>query len=68
MTHEVAEIFQQNIREPTKNMTTLQVKCTVRDRISSILIFTSESILCQVKLNVQNNIIHILLQDSFKST
>ena len=63
MAHEVAEIFQQNIREPKNNMTTIQVRRTVRERIFPIMKFTSEAILRQVKLNEENNILHLLLQD-----
>ena len=63
MAHQVAEIFQQNVQEPKNNMTTLQVRRTIRDRIFPLMKFTSESILRQVKINEENNILHKLLQD-----
>ena len=63
MAHQVAEIFQQNVRELKNNMITLQVRCTIRVRIFPLMKFTSESILHQVKINEENNILHKLLQD-----
>ena len=38
MSHQVAEFFQQNVREPKNNMTTLQVRHTIRDTIFPIVI------------------------------
>ena len=63
MAHQVAEIFQQNVREPKNNMTTLQVRHTIRDRIFPLMKFTSEAILRQVKIKEEHNILHKLLQD-----
>ena len=63
MAHQVAEIFQQNVREPKNNMTTLQVRRTIRDRIFPLMKFTSEAILRQVKIKEEHNILHKLLQD-----
>ena len=44
-------------------LTTLQVRRTIRDRIFPLMKFTSESILRQVKIKEEHNILHKLLQD-----
>ena len=60
---EVSRIFQQNIKEEKNQMTVLQIRRTVRDKIFPFMKFTNEYVLRQIKLREPNNIVHLLLQD-----
>ena len=60
---EVSKIFQQNITEIKNDMTVLQIRRTVRDKVFPFMKFTNEFILRQMKLRQNNNIVHMLLQD-----
>ena len=63
ITTEVTRIFQQNIKEEKNQMTVLQIRRTVREKIFPYLKFTNEFVLRQMKLREQNNMVHYLLQD-----
>ena len=63
ITTEVTRIFQQNIKEEKNQMTVLQIRRTVRDKIFPYLKFTNEFVLRQMKLREENNMVHYLLQD-----
>ena len=63
LSSEVSKIFQQNITEVKNDMTILQIRRTVRDKVFPFMKFTNEYILRQMKLRQNNNIVHLLLQD-----
>ena len=64
MTTEITRIFQQNIKEENKNqMTVLQIRRTVREKIFPFMKFTNEYVLRQMKLREPNNMVYYLLQD-----
>lgn len=63
LSNEVTRIFQQNIKENVNQMTLLQIRRTVRDKIFPFMKFTNEYVLRQMKLREENNLVHILLQD-----
>ena len=63
ITTEITRIFQQNVKEEKNQMTVLQIRRTVREKIFPYLKFTNEFVLRQMKLREQNNMVHYLLQD-----
>lgn len=63
LSNEVTRIFQQNIKENVNQMTLLQIRRTVREKIFPFMKFTNEYVLRQMKLREENNLVHILLQD-----
>ena len=63
VTTEVSRIFQQNIKEEKNQMTVLQIRRTVREKIFPFMKFTNEYVLRQMKLREPNNMVHLLLQD-----
>ena len=63
VTTEVSRIFQQNIKEEKNQMTVLQIRRTVREKIFPFMKFTNEYVLRQMKLRESDNMVHLLLQD-----
>ena len=63
ITTEITRMFQQNVKEEKNQMTVLQIRRTVREKIFPYLKFTNEFVLRQMKLREQNNMVHYLLQD-----
>ena len=63
ITTEITRIFQQNIKEEKNQMTVLQIRRTVREKIFPFMKFTNEYVLRQMKLREPNNMVYYLLQD-----
>ena len=63
MTTEITRIFQQNIQEEKNQMTVLQIRRTVRNKIFPFMKFTNEYVLRQMKLREANNMVYYMLQD-----
>ena len=63
VSNEVTRIFQQNITEEKNQLTVLQIRRTVREKIFPFIKFTYEYVLRQMKLCENNNMVHLLLQD-----
>ena len=63
ITTEITRIFQQNIKEEKNQMTVLQIRRTVREKIFPFMKFTNEYVLRQMKLCEPNNMVYYLLQD-----
>ena len=63
LSSEITRIFQQNIKEQKNQMTVLQIRRTVREKVFPYMKFTNEYVLRQMKLREHNNIVHYLLQD-----
>ena len=63
VTTEVSRIFQQNIKEEKNQMTVLQIRRTVREKIFPFMKFTNKYVLRQMKLRESDNMVHLLLQD-----
>ena len=63
MTTEITRIFQQNIKEEMNQMTVLQIRRTVREKIFPFLKFTNEYVLRQMKLREADNMVYYLLED-----
>ena len=58
---EVCLVFKNNEMEEENECVLFQVRKTIRDRIFPIIKFCNEAVLRQVRLNEENNILHILL-------
>lgn len=63
LTTEITRIFQQNIKEQKNQMTVLQIRRTVREKIFPFMKFTNDYVLRKMKLREHNNMVHFLLQD-----
>ena len=63
LTTEIMQIFQQNIKEQKNQMTVLQIRRTVREKIFPFMKFTNDYVLRKMKLREHNNMVHFLLQD-----
>ena len=60
---EIIEIFKHNEQETKNDCILLNVKKTIREFIFPMMKFTNEDVLRKVKLNEENNILHILLKE-----
>ena len=63
LSSEITQIFQQNIKEQKNQMTVLQIRRTVREKIFPFMKFTNDYVLRKMKLREHNNMVHFLLQD-----